>query len=106
MIDMWSFGCMMYELYIGYPLFPSESEAELLHSIMEVKNIPPKYLIDKGRRKHLFFEDDYSLKEFKFPKGRTYTPGIRELKQLLSSCEDETFLDFVEVSCYSNCRDA
>jgi dual specificity tyrosine-phosphorylation-regulated kinase 2/3/4 len=46
---MWSFGCMMYELYIGYPLFPSESEAELLHSIMEVKNIPPKYLIEVCR---------------------------------------------------------
>jgi dual specificity tyrosine-phosphorylation-regulated kinase 2/3/4 len=25
-IDMWSFGCIMAELYIGYPIFPGESE--------------------------------------------------------------------------------
>ena len=27
-IDMWSFGCIIVELYIGYPLFPGESETE------------------------------------------------------------------------------
>lgn len=25
-IDMWSLGCIIAELYIGYPLFPGESE--------------------------------------------------------------------------------
>jgi len=25
---MWSFGCIMAELYTGYPLFPGENEAE------------------------------------------------------------------------------
>jgi dual specificity tyrosine-phosphorylation-regulated kinase 2/3/4 len=25
-IDMWSFGCIMAELYTGYPLFPGENE--------------------------------------------------------------------------------
>ena len=27
-IDMWSFGCILMELYTGYPLFPGENEAE------------------------------------------------------------------------------
>ena len=27
-IDMWSFGCILCELYIGYPIFPGENEAE------------------------------------------------------------------------------
>ncbi|KAF3816440.1 hypothetical protein GH733_014613 [Mirounga leonina] len=35
-IDMWSLGCIMAELYTGYPLFPGENEAEQLACIMEV----------------------------------------------------------------------
>jgi serine/threonine protein kinase len=27
-IDMWSFGAILVELYIGQPIFPGESEAE------------------------------------------------------------------------------
>ena len=29
-IDMWSFACILSELYSGYPLFPGESESEQL----------------------------------------------------------------------------
>jgi len=25
-IDMWSFGCIMAEMYTGYPILPGESE--------------------------------------------------------------------------------
>ncbi|VCW77799.1 unnamed protein product, partial [Gulo gulo] len=35
-IDMWSLGCIMAELYTGYPLFPGENEVEQLACIMEV----------------------------------------------------------------------
>lgn len=35
-IDMWSLGCIMAELYSGYPLFPGENEVEQLACIMEV----------------------------------------------------------------------
>ena len=27
-IDMWSFGCILAELFKGYPIFPGESESE------------------------------------------------------------------------------
>jgi len=27
-IDMWSFGCIMIELFVGFPIFPGESEKE------------------------------------------------------------------------------
>ena len=29
-IDMWSFGCIVAELYTGFPLFPGENEKEYL----------------------------------------------------------------------------
>lgn len=35
-IDMWSLGCIMAELFTGYPLFPGENEMEQLACIMEV----------------------------------------------------------------------
>lgn len=35
-IDMWSLGCILAELYTGYPLFPGENEVEQLACIMEV----------------------------------------------------------------------
>ena len=27
-IDMWSLGCILYELYVGYPIFAGEDEKE------------------------------------------------------------------------------
>lgn len=41
-IDMWSFGCIMAELYIGYPIFPGESENDQMSRIIEMINIPPR----------------------------------------------------------------
>ena len=40
-IDMWSLGCILAELYTGYPLFPGENEAEQLACIMEALGTPP-----------------------------------------------------------------
>ena len=39
-IDMWSFGCIIAELYLGYPLFPGENELEQLAYIMELLGVP------------------------------------------------------------------
>ena len=44
-IDMWSFGCMIAELYTGIPLFPGESEEELLALIMELWGLPSLWMI-------------------------------------------------------------
>lgn len=39
-IDMWSFGCILAELYSGYPLFPGENEQDQLAYIMQMKDVP------------------------------------------------------------------
>ncbi|TSS60392.1 Dual specificity tyrosine-phosphorylation-regulated kinase 4 [Bagarius yarrelli] len=49
-IDMWSLGCILAELYTGYPLFPGESEAEQIACIMEIqKEIQETSRTAKGR---------------------------------------------------------
>ena len=35
-IDVWSVGCIMAELYIGYPIFPGDSEHDQMSRIMEM----------------------------------------------------------------------
>ena len=49
-IDMWSFGCILMELYTGYPIFPGESEKEQLSLIMEVIGLPSRSLLSTGER--------------------------------------------------------
>ena len=44
-IDIWSLGCILAELFTGFPIFPGESEPEQMSLIMEVLGIPPPELI-------------------------------------------------------------
>ena len=54
-IDMWSLGCILAELYTGYPLFPGENEVEQLACIMEIFGLPDTSVIDEAQRRKLFF---------------------------------------------------
>ena len=55
-IDMWSLGCIIAELYTGYPIFPGENEQEQMACIMEVFGPPEKHILEHCTRKKLFFE--------------------------------------------------
>lgn len=39
-IDMWSFGCIMIELFTGFPLFPGTNEREQMQLIIDVIGMP------------------------------------------------------------------
>lgn len=52
---MWSLGCILAEMFTGFPIFPGENEAEQLSCIMEVLGLPDKHLVDKSSRRKLFF---------------------------------------------------
>lgn len=44
-IDMWSFACILCELFTGFPIFPGENANEQLALIMEVNGIPPREFV-------------------------------------------------------------
>ena len=93
-IDMWSVGCILAELYTGYPLFPGENEQEQLACIMEVFGPPEKYLVEKSARKKLFFDGNGKPKPVVSSKGKRRRPSTKTLAQSLN-CGDEAFVDFI-----------
>ena len=44
-IDMWSLGCVVYELYKGSPIFAGENEKEQIALIIQHRGIPPLHMI-------------------------------------------------------------
>ena len=93
-IDMWSVGCILAELFTGYPIFPGENEQEQLACIMEVFGPPEKHLIEKSSRKKLFFDSMGKPRLTVSSKGKRRRPSSKDLRQVLR-CDDEAFLDFI-----------
>jgi len=54
-IDMWSLGCILAELYTGYPIFPGNNELDLISRITEILGNVPLEMSRKSTCKHLVF---------------------------------------------------
>ncbi|RXW24131.1 hypothetical protein EST38_g1693 [Candolleomyces aberdarensis] len=93
-IDMWSLGCILAELYTGFPIFPGENEQEQLSCIMEVLGVPDKEFVNRSSRKKLFFDTNGVPRTVINSKGRRRRPGSKTLAQVLR-CNDEEFVDFI-----------
>lgn len=94
-IDMWSFGCIIAELFTGFPLFPGENEMEQLAYIMEIKGVPEDYLLEMSQRRKLFFDNNNEPLIVANSRGKKRRPLTKTLKGVLLKCGDEKFLDFV-----------
>lgn len=93
-IDMWSLGCILAELYTGYPLFPGENEVEQLACIMEIFGIPSLSVLGEAQRKKLFFDSRGSPRSITNSKGRKRRPGTKDLSYAIKTT-DVAFLDFI-----------
>lgn len=55
-IDMWSFGCIVAELFLGLPLFPGASEYDLVKRMIEILSTqPPDDLLRDSKNTSKFF---------------------------------------------------
>lgn len=111
-IDMWSLGCILAELYTGYPIFPGQSlkitvllnndvcligenEQEQLLCIMEVLGEPPRSMLGPSTKWRLFFDSSYRPRIVASSRGKKRYPGTRDLASKIR-CRDKLFLMFLE----------
>lgn len=60
-MDMWSIGCVVYELFTGRILFPGHTNNEMLKLMMEVKGAFTKKMLRKGAFVEKHFENDQNM---------------------------------------------
>jgi len=93
-IDMWSFGCILAELYTGYPIFPGENEVEQLNCIMELFGTPPSRILKQSTRRKQFFDRDGNPRIVPNSRGKKRYPDTKSLQQAVG-CNDKNFLSFL-----------
>lgn len=91
-IDIWSFGCVLFELYCGYPLFTGQSEIDQIGRIMHILGMPPSQVLNKSRRKNEFFMDNGEAILEPDSRGQINQPGGTNLSELVDDIELCKFL--------------
>lgn len=95
-IDTWSLGCVIAELFLGWPLYPGSSEYDQIRYISQTQGLPSDHLLTNGSK---------SLKFFK--KAVNTTTGLLEWKmKTAGEHERETKIKSQEARKYIfNCLD-
>lgn len=44
-IDVWSLGCLIFEIFTGTPLFPSRTEEEQMQMLLATLGVPPNHFL-------------------------------------------------------------
>ena len=60
-MDVWSVGCVIYELFTGRILFPGRTNNEMLKLMMDVKGPFPKRMLKAGAFTDKHFESDPNM---------------------------------------------
>ena len=84
---MWSLGCILIELFTGFPLFPGTNEREQIQLVIDVIGMPNASVLSRSTRKNLFtqFKD----------KENTAVPAPQVNKDVLNQKEKEERLKYI-----------
>ncbi|XP_069617875.1 homeodomain-interacting protein kinase 1 isoform X2 [Ranitomeya imitator] len=94
-IDMWSLGCVIAELFLGWPLYPGASEYDQIRYISQTQGLPAEYLLSAGTKTSRFFNRDpdlgYPLWRLKTPEEHEMETGIKskEARKYIFNCLDD-----------------
>ena len=62
-MDMWGFGCVLFEVISLFPLFPGNDEVDQVHKIHNILGSPDKSLLDNFQKYATHMEFDFPVVE-------------------------------------------
>ncbi|TRY69285.1 hypothetical protein TCAL_11008 [Tigriopus californicus] len=65
-IDMWSLGCVVAELFLGWPLYPGSSEYDQIRYISQTQGVPPEHMLNNASKTTKFFYRDREVDRREF----------------------------------------
>ncbi|GAB5568832.1 homeodomain-interacting protein kinase 2 isoform X5 [Prionailurus iriomotensis] len=95
-IDMWSLGCVIAELFLGWPLYPGASEYDQIRYISQTQGLPAEYLLSAGTKTTRFFNRDtdspYPLWRLKV----NMTTDLEGSDMLVEKADRREFIDLLK----------
>ncbi|XP_037086712.1 homeodomain-interacting protein kinase 2-like [Pollicipes pollicipes] len=94
-IDMWSLGCVIAELFLGWPLYPGSSEYDQIRYIRQTQGQPPEHMLNNATKTTRFFyrdvEQNYPCWRLKTPEEHESETGIKskEARKYIFNCLDD-----------------
>ncbi|KAK2918223.1 homeodomain-interacting protein kinase 3-like isoform X2 [Channa argus] len=94
-IDMWSLGCVIAELFLGWPLYPGALEYDQIRYISQTQGLPSEHLLNKGTKTSRFFSKEsnspYASWRLKTTEEHEKETGLKskEARKYIFSCLDD-----------------
>ncbi|XP_047451618.1 homeodomain-interacting protein kinase 3-like [Mugil cephalus] len=94
-IDMWSLGCVIAELFLGWPLYPGALEYDQIRYISQTQGLPSEQLLNKGTKTSRFFSKEsdspYASWRLKTTEEHEKETGLKskEARKYIFSCLDD-----------------
>ncbi|XP_026472877.1 homeodomain-interacting protein kinase 2-like isoform X2 [Ctenocephalides felis] len=94
-IDMWSLGCVVAELFLGWPLYPGSSEYDQIRNISQTQGLPTEHMLNNASKTTKFFYRDmdstYPFWRLKTPEEYEAETGIKskEARKYIFNCLDD-----------------
>nr|XP_009296187.1 homeodomain interacting protein kinase 3a isoform X2 [Danio rerio] len=94
-IDMWSLGCVIAELFLGWPLYPGALEYDQIRYISQTQGLPGEQLLNVGTKTARFFckesDSPYTAWRLKTTEEHEAETGLKskEARKYIFSCLDD-----------------
>ena len=86
---MWSLGCVVAELFLGWPLYPGSSEYDQIRYISQTQGLPAEHMLNNASKTTKFF---YRDRDSSYPFWRLKTPEEHEMETKIKSKEARKYI--------------